>query len=53
MKIEISVQVFENISNIKFHQIRPPAGAELLHAERQTDGHDTANSRFLQFIERA
>jgi hypothetical protein len=38
-----------------------PAGAELFHAERRTDGqtdgqtdrHDEANSRFSQFCERA
>jgi hypothetical protein len=26
-------------------------GAELFHADRQTDGHDEANSRFSQFCE--
>jgi len=26
-------------------------GAELLHADRQTDRHDEANSRFSQFCE--
>jgi len=26
-------------------------GAELFHADRQTDGHDEANSRFLKFWE--
>jgi len=33
-----------------------PVGAELFHADRQTDGwtgrHDETNSRFLQFFER-
>jgi len=28
-------------------------GAELFHAQRQTDRHDEANSRFSQFCERA
>jgi len=37
------------ISN--FIQIRPVA-AELSHANRRTDGHDEANSRFSQFCER-
>jgi len=26
-----------------------PVGAELLHADRRTDGHDEANSRLSQF----
>jgi hypothetical protein len=30
-----------------------PVGAELPHAEGGTDGHDEANSFFLQFCERA
>ena len=30
-----------------------PVGAELFHADRQTDAHDEANSRFSQFWERA
>jgi len=29
-----------------------PVGAELCHADRRTDRHDEANSRFLQFCER-
>ena len=33
-------------------KIRPVA-AELSHAEGRTDRHDEANSRFLQFCERA
>jgi hypothetical protein len=28
-----------------------PVGAELFHADRQTDRHDEANSRFLQICE--
>ena len=38
------------ISN--FTRIRP-VGAELFHADRQTDTHDEANNRFSQFCERA
>jgi hypothetical protein len=38
------------ISN--FINIRP-VGAELFHADRRTDRHDEANSRFSQFCERA
>jgi len=30
-----------------------PAGAELFHADGQTDRHNEANSRFSQFCERA
>jgi hypothetical protein len=30
-----------------------PVGAELFHADRQTDKHDEANSRFSQICERA
>jgi hypothetical protein len=28
-------------------------GAELYHADKRTDAHDEANSRFSQFCERA
>ena len=30
-----------------------PVGAELFHADRQTDKQDEANSRFSQFFESA
>jgi len=30
-----------------------PVGAELFHAERQTDRQETANSRFSKFCESA
>jgi len=30
-----------------------PVGTELLHADRRTDTHDEANSRFSQYGERA
>ena len=46
MKLEFS----KNIQITNFMKIRP-VGAELFHAE--TDKHDEANSRFLQFCERA
>jgi hypothetical protein len=29
-----------------------PVGAELFHADRQTDGHNEANSRFSEFCKR-
>jgi len=32
--------------------IIPPVGADLSHADRRTDSHDEANSRFTQFCER-
>jgi len=32
-------------------KIRPVAGAELFHADGQTDRHDEANSRFSQLGE--
>jgi hypothetical protein len=55
-EFELSRQIFEKYSNIKFRKIHP-AGNELFHAggrtDRQTDRHDEANSRFSQFCERA
>jgi hypothetical protein len=50
MKLEFSRQIFENYSNIKFHE-NPPMGAELFHADGRTDRHDEANIRFSQFCE--
>ena len=35
----------KNIQISNFMKIRP-VGAELFHADRRTDGHDEANSRF-------
>jgi hypothetical protein len=52
MKLEFARQFFEKYWNIKFHE-NPSSGAELLHADGQTDRHDEANSRFSQFCERA
>jgi len=40
----------DQISNFK--KIRP-VGAELFNADRRTDRHDEANSRFSQYFERA
>ena len=52
MKLEFSRQIFEKSTNIIFIKIRP-VGAELFHADRQTDGrtdgHDEADSRLSQF----
>jgi hypothetical protein len=28
-----------------------PVASELFHTDKQTDGHDDANNRFLQFFE--
>jgi hypothetical protein len=36
MKLEISIQIFEECSNISFMTIHP-VGAELFHADRRTD----------------
>jgi len=49
---EISLQIFEKFSYIKFFE-NHPVGAELFHADRQTGGHDEDNSRFSQFSEGA
>jgi len=53
MTLEYSLQIFEKYSDIKFHEKSFPVGAELFHADGQTDGHDAANSRLSQFYERA
>jgi len=38
--------------NIRFQKKKiRPVGAEMLHADGQTDGHDEANSRSSQFCE--
>jgi hypothetical protein len=42
---------FEKYSNIKFHE-NPSSGSRVVPCGR-TDGHDEANSRFLQFRESA
>jgi hypothetical protein len=53
MKLEFSLQIFKKYSNTKFHENPSPVGAELFHADRQTDRLDEANNRFAQFWERA
>jgi predicted chitinase len=52
MKLEFSRQVIKKYSDTKF-VANPRVGAELVHAGRQTDRHDEANSRCWQFCERA
>jgi hypothetical protein len=52
MKLKLSREIFDkkNPHILNFIKIRP-VGAELLHADRQTDRCDEANSRFSQFCE--
>jgi hypothetical protein len=53
MKLEFSGQISEKKKKaqiLSFIKIRP-VGSELFHADGQTDGHDEANSHFLQFLE--
>jgi len=54
MKLEFPRQIFDNYSNINFHD--RPVRAEFYPLDRQTDRradrHDDNNSRFLQFSER-
>jgi len=52
MKLELSRQIFEKSSHIKFHENRP-VGSELFHANGQTDRRNEATSRFSQYCERA
>ena len=52
MELAFSLQVLEKDSNIEFHD-GLSMGAELLHADRQTDRHDGTNSHFSQSYERA
>ena len=52
MKHEFARQIFEKAKISSFIKIRP-LGAELFHADRQTDKQDEANSRFPQFYERS
>jgi len=48
VKLENYRHAFKKASIIKFHEIRS-VGAELFHADGQTDRHDEANSRSSQF----
>ena len=48
MKIcPVGAELLENLMKIR------PVGVELFHEEGRMDRHDDANSRFLQFCERA
>jgi hypothetical protein len=38
-KVEFSLHIFVKSSDIKFHKNSSSGGAELFHADRQTDGH--------------
>ena len=54
MQLEFFSKIFKKIlkiSNLK-KKIRP-LGAELFHADGRTYRHEEANSRFLQYCERA
>jgi hypothetical protein len=48
IKLEISQQIFEKYSTIKFHEILPMGGggAEVFSADRLTDKRDEANRSF-------
>jgi len=50
MKLEFSRQIYENKSNIKFHE-NPFVGSQIPSGRRdgQADKRDEANSRFSQF----
>jgi len=57
MKLELSEQILEKFSSIKFHK-NPfsgsrvvPCGRTDMHTDRMRDRHDKANRRFLQFSE--
>jgi len=55
MKLELSRQIFEKYSYIKFCE-NPSSGSRVVpsgQADRQTHRHDEANIRFSQFRERA
>ena len=45
MKFEFSRRIFEKYSNIKFRE-NPSSGAELFHADEQTDRYVEAESHF-------
>ena len=53
--LEISRDIFEKYSNIKFHQTPSSRSPVVLsgRTDRQRDRHDEANSRFSKFCERA
>jgi len=49
-KLEFYRQIFEKYSNIKFHE-NQSSWKRVAPRERETDGHDEANSRFSKFYE--
>jgi len=53
MKLEFSRQIFEKNNQISIFMKIHLVGAELCHADRQTDRYDETNSRFWQFCESA
>jgi len=48
MKLDFSQQIFETYSNINLMEICP-VGAELLHADGQSDGHYEGHTLFKNF----
>jgi hypothetical protein len=52
MKPEFSRQIFEKTAQISSFIKMRPVGAELFHADGQTDGRNKANSRFSQCCEK-
>jgi len=46
--LEFSRHIFQKLSNIRFHEY-PPVGAELFHANGQTDRHDEVSIAFRNF----
>jgi len=53
MKLEFSWQFFFKNAQISNFMNIHLVGAKLLCADKQTDRHDEANTRFLQFCKRA
>ena len=51
MKLEFCRQHYSEAQILNFMKIRR-VGAELFHADRQTDRYDESNTHFLQFFER-
>ena len=51
MKVEFSRQILEKYPNIKFHE-NSSSESRIVWCG-QTDRHDEANSRYLQYCERA
>jgi hypothetical protein len=57
VKLQFTEQILYKRAQISSFIKIPPVGAELFHADRETDrqteGHDNANSRFLKLCELA